>query len=103
MANLRLSLRLLTKHFNGVYRYPVLLAHDVPLTKGARRELAALARPARLSFARVVNELPGWIRPEEVPASVMGFSVDYRFMIRWKVRCLYPPHPCHSFSPPLWS
>ena len=60
MANLRLSLRLLTKHFNGVYRYPVLLAHDVPLTKGARRELAALARPARLSFARVVNEPATW-------------------------------------------
>ena len=37
----------------------------------------------------MVNELPDWILPEEVPESVMGFSVDYRFMIRWKAGLMW--------------
>ena len=42
-----------------------------------------------LTFVRVRNELPPWLPKEEVPATVLGFPVDYRYMIRWKAGLMW--------------
>ena len=89
LANLHLSLRLLTRHFNGAFGYPVLVCHDTELPQKERKRLQKAASPGRLSFARVRNELPGWIDPASVPESVIGFNVDYRYMIRWKAGLMW--------------
>ena len=89
LANLHLSLRLLTRHFNGAFGYPVLVCHDTELAHKERKRLQKVAAPAALSFARVRNELPEWIEPASVPESVIGFNVDYRHMIRWKAGLMW--------------
>lgn len=88
LTNLHLSLRLLTRHFNGAFGYPVLVCHDSELPAKERKRLQKVG-DGRLSFVRVRNQLPEWIDPASVPESVIGFNVDYRYMIRWKAGLMW--------------
>ena len=75
LDNLVLSLTQLTTYFNGAYRYPIVVAHDLPFKAGVRQRVrdAATGAPS-LTFVRVRNELPPWLPKEEVPATVPASS-----------------------------
>ena len=87
--HLRLSLRLLMRHHNSAFRYPILIAHDEPLGPVVRAELTAIAKGVRLSFVKLHVELPRHLSAGSVPETVLGFPVAYRHMIRWKVGQLW--------------
>ena len=80
---------LLMRYHNGLYCYPMLIAHDTPLSSSLRRELRAIAGAAPLSFAKLEPRLPPWIARHAVPDQVLGFPIEYRHMIRWKVGLLW--------------
>jgi len=71
-----------------LHRYPVTVAHDSPLDETQKRSLARLGS-GPLSFVQLKNELPPHLSASEVPEKVLGFSVDYRYMIRWKAGLLW--------------
>ena len=58
----------------------------------------ALKPGGLLRFSRVHNELPDWIDPATVPESVIGFSVDYRYMIRWKAGLMWEMPELSSYE-----
>ena len=91
VEHLRLSLRLLMRHHNRIFRYPILIAHDddAKLDAAQREELVEVARGAELRFVRLSVALPSWISDRSVPEQVLGFPVAYRHMIRWKVGLLW--------------
>ena len=99
LDNLVLSLTQLTTYFNGAYRYPIVVAHDLPFKAGVRQRVrdAATGAPS-LTFVRVRNELPPWLPKEEVPATVLGFPVDYRCMIRWKAGLMWEMPELSSYE-----
>ena len=99
LDNLVLSLTQLTTYFNGAYRYPIVVAHDLPFKAGVRQRVrdAATGAPS-LTFVRVRNELPPWLPKEEVPATVLGFPVDYRYMIRWKAGLMWEMPELSSYE-----
>ena len=94
VEHLRLSLRLLMRHHNRAFRYPILIAHDTALPPTLVRELTDIAAGTALRFARLEASLPPWVPAASVPDRVLGFPVAYRHMIRWKVLTPHtnPPH-----------
>ena len=89
VEHLKLSLRLLMRHHNRAFRYPILIAHDEALGPAVKAELRALAVGASLRFVRLHVELPAHLPASAVPERVLGFPVAYRHMIRWKVGQLW--------------
>ena len=100
--HLRLSLRLLMRHHNLAFRYPILIAHDEALDRRIKEELSRIAEGASLRFARLRVELPSHLPPERVPETVLGFPVAYRHMIRWKVGQLWLMDEVRPFEY-IWS
>lgn len=89
VEHLKLSLRLLMRHHNRAFRYPILLAHDEPIDDALKEELMRLAAGVSLRFAKLHVDLPSHLDPQSVPERVLGFPVAYRHMIRWKVGLLW--------------
>ena len=66
LDNLRLSLTLLTRHHNRAFAYPILIAHDEPLSHAVMEELRGLCAGVALTFERLLVALPAWVDPREV-------------------------------------
>lgn len=98
VENLRLSLTLLTRYHNRVYRYPIVVAHDEPLAAAVRVELRNLTGGAPLSFVRLRLRLPVGMARSAVPEQVLGFPVAYRHMIRWKVGLMWEMGELRSYE-----
>jgi hypothetical protein len=82
IANLTRSLKLLDKHFNDRFQYPVMVFHEdfseelkAQLRRGTRSEVLF----ELLDFA-----IPEFLDPAEIPEKVLGrFGVGYRHMCRF--------------------
>ena len=74
--------------FNRAHKYPILVAHDAPLGASVRRSLSRLCSIVP-RFVLLHNRLPVDLPAEAVPAEVLGFSVEYRLMIRWKTGLMW--------------
>lgn len=82
LALLRRSLRLLDRHFNQRFDYPVLIFHE-DFSPALQRSLQAMTR-SRLLFPQVEFAFPDFVDRSRVPEFVFGrFGVGYRHMCRF--------------------
>ena len=101
LRNLHLSLRLLTRHFNGAFRYPVLVCHDSEVPSKERRRLQEVGG-GLLRFSRVHNELPeqsSAVQCDECMASVAFRPADAATRSRASARASAPAAAAPAVAP----
>lgn len=82
LANLKRSLRLLDRHFNRRFGYPVLVFHE-DFTAETMARIRGWTR-APLEFPQVSFALPAHIDAAQVPPRFLGiFGIGYRHMCRF--------------------